>query len=228
MSQYENMKLLISFVERGTGAQLIKLYRDHQVLLHVQCAGHGTATSEILDILGLGSSEKDVILSFGTQDAANLLLQKLDDDLRGQIKTSGIVLKLPLSAMNSIVAAILSIQTQGQKSEEKEDDTMTLKTENSLILVVCNRGYTDAVMATAKKAGARGGTSIKARWTGFEDWQQDDDNLPFQSDKEVIAISVSNELRNAIMQAINEEHGIKSKSQSVIVSLPVEDQIRLG
>ena len=36
------------------------------------------------------------------------------------------------------------------------------RTENSLILVACSRGCTDAVMATAKAHGARGGTVIKA------------------------------------------------------------------
>ena len=33
----------------------------------------------------------------------------------------------------------------------------------SLVLIAVNRGFTDSVMQTAKKAGATGGTVIKAR-----------------------------------------------------------------
>ena len=53
----ESMKLIISIVGRGRGAAMLKLYRSRQVVLHLQCPGTGTATSEIMDILGLGSSE---------------------------------------------------------------------------------------------------------------------------------------------------------------------------
>ena len=34
---------------------------------------------------------------------------------------------------------------------------------HSLILIAVNQGYTDSVMKTARKAGATGGTVIKAR-----------------------------------------------------------------
>ena len=60
----ESMKLILSIVERGQGAAMLRLYRKRQVPIHLQCAGKGTATSEIMDILGLGSSEKDVVVSF--------------------------------------------------------------------------------------------------------------------------------------------------------------------
>ena len=54
----EGLRLIVSIVERGTGIAIQKLYSQHQVFLHTQCLGKGTATSEIMDILGLGSSEK--------------------------------------------------------------------------------------------------------------------------------------------------------------------------
>ena len=48
----EAMKVILSIVERGQGAAMLKLYRKRQVPIHIQCAGKGTATSEIMDILG--------------------------------------------------------------------------------------------------------------------------------------------------------------------------------
>ena len=87
----EPMKVIVSIVERGQGAALEKLYRKNYVTLHLQCAGKGTATSEIMDILGLGSSEKDVVLSCAAASAAHRLLRLLDSDLRRSVKGSGLV-----------------------------------------------------------------------------------------------------------------------------------------
>ena len=77
------VSLIVSIVERGRGVTMEKLYASRQVSLHLQCAGKGTATSEIMDILGLGSSEKDVVFSFATRQTAARLLYDLDSDLRG-------------------------------------------------------------------------------------------------------------------------------------------------
>ena len=79
----DQMKLLVSIVERGHGVAMQRLYGKYQLFLHLQCAGRGTATSEIMDILGLGSTEKDVVLTFASQAPAAALLHDLDNDLRG-------------------------------------------------------------------------------------------------------------------------------------------------
>ena len=83
----DQMKLLVSIVERGHGVAMQRLYGKYQLFLHLQCAGRGTATSEIMDILGLGSTEKDVVLTFASQAPAAALLHDLDNDLRGGVGT---------------------------------------------------------------------------------------------------------------------------------------------
>ena len=147
----EPIKMLISIVERGRGSAIMKLYTQRQVFLHCQCPGTGTATSDILNILGLGSSEKDVIISYAAAGAAGQLLTDLDTDLRGAAKTAGIVFMLPLTGINNLVASIIQYKTDPVKPDKKGEEKME-QSDSSLILVVCNRGCTDAVMATAKAA----------------------------------------------------------------------------
>ena len=101
------------------------------------------------------------------------------------------------------------------------------RTENSLIVVACNRGCTDDVMATAKKAGARGGTVIKARLAGLEEMEKAYD-LTLMEEKEIVLIVIPTELRNPLMEALNAEHGLRTPSQSVLCSLPIEQIVRLG
>ena len=51
----EQLAMIFTIIERGCGNKLTKLYTQNQVFTHMRCEGTGTATSEIMDILGLGS-----------------------------------------------------------------------------------------------------------------------------------------------------------------------------
>ena len=220
----EAMKVILSIVERGQGAAIIRLYRKRQVPIHIQCAGKGTATSEIMDILGLGSSEKDVVISFAAASAAKKLLHDLDNELRGHTGGAGIVVSVPISGLNSLIANLAAYHAESLK--EKEGNDME-RTENSLILVVCAQGCTDDVMSTAKAHGARGGTVIKGRLSGREELEQAYE-MDLRAEREIVAIVVPTKLRNPIMEAINAEHGLRSEAQAALCSLPIEQIVRLG
>ena len=219
------MKLIVSIVERGQGKTLQKFYQKRRIPLHLQCAGRGTATSEIMDILGLGSSEKDVLLSWAAASAARALLSQLDSELRETVKASGIVFAMPLSGLNSLVASLACYQAENLKKETRGDKEVE-RTENSVILISCSRGCTDEIMATAKAQGARGGTVIKARLAGPEDLEQAYD-MELQEERELLAIVVPTELRGPIMEAVNTQHGLRSRAQGILCSLPIEEIVRL-
>ena len=219
----EAMKIILSIVERGQGTAIQRLYRKRQVPIHLQCPGKGTATSEIMDILGLGSSEKDVVVSFAAASAAKKLLHDLDNELRGHTGGAGIVVAIPISGLNSLIANLAAYHAESLK--EKEGDRME-RTENSLILVVCARGCTDDVMSTAKARGARGGTVVKGRLSGLEELEQAYE-VELKPEREIVAIVVPTELRGPIMEAINAEHGLRSEAQAVLCSLPIEQIVRL-
>ena len=221
----EAMKVILSIVERGQGAAMLKLYRKRQVPIHIQCEGKGTATSEIMDILGLGSSEKDVLLSFAAASAAKKLLHDLDNELRGRTGGAGIVVSIPVSALNSLVANLAAYHAESLKEKEEGNDME--RSENSLILVVCARGCTDDVMTTAKAHGARGGTVIKGRLSGRKELEQAYE-VELKAEREIVAIVVPTSLRGPIMEAINAEHGLRSEAQAALCSLPIEQIVRLG
>ena len=99
--------------------------------------------------------------------------------------------------------------------------------ENSMILVTVNQGFTEEVMETARKAGARGGTIIHARWAGSESVEEFY-GITVQQEKEVIAIVSSAAKRKEIMEAINRNHGMKTEACGTVCSLAIEDIVLLG
>ena len=58
----ERMKAMITIVNRGDGVSLAKLYAQNGVQLHLQIAASGTASSEVMNMLGL--TIKDAMFLF--------------------------------------------------------------------------------------------------------------------------------------------------------------------
>ena len=102
------MQLLVSIVERGKGKGLLEHYRQFGLIHHDQAAGHGTAASHLLDTLGFGTSERDVIISFGPRDTIRQLMNHLKDDDRSKLGAPGIAFALALTGMSTILAVALS------------------------------------------------------------------------------------------------------------------------
>ena len=221
----EQIALITTIIERGSGNRLMKLYTDNQVFTHIRCEGTGTATSEILDILGLGSSEKDIIFSLAPVSAARQLLDRLDDELRTRVPGRGIAYTMPLTAVNSLLAAVLEMATKKENGGNRE---MEQEQKSSLILILVNQGFTGPVMETAKKAGARGGTIIRGRWAGDESFAQASGITTLQEEKELIFIVVPTELRGKIMDAVSREHGLRTESGAMVSAVAVEQLVHLS
>lgn len=219
----EQLELIMTIIERGCGNRLTKLYTEHQVFTNLRCEGTGTATSEIMDILGLGSSEKDIILSLAPLSAARALLTALDDDLRGAVPGRGIAFAVKVSAVSNLVAAVIHMKTKF----DKESGEMQEQQKSSLILVTVNQGFTDVVMDTARRAGARGGTIIRGRWVGEENFEQFY-GITRQAEKEIIAIVAPRDIRNDIMESINREHGLQSDAGAMVCALGIDQLVHLG
>lgn len=225
MKRPERMAMLMSIVERGCGSKLVKLYDKQQVFTHLRCEGKGTATSEILDILGLGGTEKDIILSITTLPAARAMLGKLDDELRGAVPGRGIAFAMPLDALSNMIAVYIDMKTRVDGGGEEAMDNQQ---KNSMILVTVNQGYTDEVMDTARKAGARGGTIIRGRWAGDETFVQAVGITTLQAEKELIFIVVPSELRNGVMDAVTRQHGLRTGAGAMVTAIGVEQLVRFG
>ena len=238
----ERPKVMVSIVERRRGKDLIRLYDREGVTFHYQTGGRGTATSEIMDILGLESRDKDIIISFAAESLINQLVYRMSNELRGSVDTKGIFFDLPLTGMSNMIAAAFSIPLKDSKKEpapritdtllekafasepqeqRKEEPPMSSENKHTLILISVNQGYTETVLHTARSLGARGGTILRARWSGVKALETYH-GISLQTEKEIIVIIVPNELRNQIMDAVNKQHGLKTEAQAIVCSMKVD------
>lgn len=232
MAAKKGVKLLISIVERGQGKDLLRFYSGHGLTCHFQTAGRGTASSDLLDILGFGSSERDVVISFGENEQVQRMFLQLNEDEEPAIRAKGLVFDLPLTALNTLAAAALMRETEQKNGkgadsmQQKENIQTNLEEEHSLILIVVNQGHTDEVMNTAREAGARGGTIIRSRWAGSEE-AETFYGITLQAEKEVIAIVAGAQRRKLIMESVNKKHGMNTQAGAMICSVAIDQMQRL-
>ena len=216
--------MLLSIIRRGKSGQYIKMLSENDVVLHYQCVGDGTAPSEMLDILGLGSSEKDIMISFSTQSTANRIASNLGKNVGTTLGYQGLFMVIPTNAFSRISTEI--IKKNSYDYIKGEGDKMSSEYKYSLILISVNRGFTDDVMQTAKMAGATGGTIIKAR-LAEAGVMEAFSNQVLNEEKEIVAILAPDSVRNQILEAVNSQFGLKSDAQGVVLSVPVDKVFKI-
>lgn len=222
----KSIKMMVSIVERSHGKPLSKFLTAQGFTFHYQCHAEGTATSDLLKILGIGSPERDVLFSFAAADTVERLMYQLkNDELEGHVDTKGIVFDMPLTGLNNVIATILFEKEKNRASDGGVKMEQT--GNNSLILMIVNQGHTDAVMNTAREAGARGGTVLRARWAGSEESEKLY-GITLQQEKEVILIVANGDKRKKIMEAVNEKHGLSAEAGAMICSLGIDQIAKLG
>lgn len=79
-------------------------------------------------------------------------------------------------------------------------------TKYELLVVIANQGYTETVMAAARKAKASGGTIIHAKGTGSKEAEKFM-GVTLVPEKEMVFIVVKTERKNAVMKSIMDEAG---------------------
>ena len=216
--------LLCAIVERGSGQNLITELSRFGMGYQLRFTGRGTASSEMMDILGLGSAEKDVVVSLGTEDAVADAVKKFSDNLSAS-RYRGIMMMLSPSAVSRLLAVILTMN-KSEDTDRKESVIMKNEHQHSLILVVVNQGYTDQVMQIARRSGATGGTVIRARLADAEKESQFH-GIALQEEKEIVAILAPDSIRNQVMEDVNSECGFRSEAQGVLCAVPVDKAFKI-
>ncbi|MDR1452962.1 MAG: hypothetical protein LBJ25_03195 [Candidatus Margulisbacteria bacterium] len=208
--------------------QLIsKLLQEKAVLFHSISKGKGTATSNILDILGVGAEDKGVMICLEQEARAPELLLAIREELNAHGLGAGIAFTVALSALNTVILRGFQQKRRRIKNLTSKGETNMETTRSDLIISIVNQGYSDEFMTVAREAGARGGTVLNARGLASENAVKLL-GVSMQGEKEVIIILAKRDKKEAIMQAVSQTHGIASKAEGVIFSLPVDSALGLN
>jgi len=214
-----NIYLMTTIVDRKIVKKYLELYQENDLQVMFISLGFGTANNEVLDYLGLESTEKAVALSVIEEHTWVSVKKQLEKKLHIDAPGGGIAFTTPLSSVGGKKALQFLIENDNY---QKTEETTLKDTAHELIVVIAEQGYTNLIMDAARDAGAYGGTVIHAKGTGKEAAEKFM-GVSLALEKEIIYIVTKTEQKNAIMSAIMKDAGLDSKAKAITFSLPVTD-----
>ena len=194
-----NMELMMAIVSRKQSSAVMENARKAGAPGGTVCYARGTASSTILAALGLGDSGKEVLSCF--------IPEEKEAEIMSAVRSThakGMVIVCPCSG---------------------EENGMN--TDWTLIEVIVEEGYSEDIMAAARKAGAKGGTIINAHGTGTES-DVKFFGTPIVPEKEILMIVMDSDKTQNVVDAINSLSVLKEKGRAVMFTLPVKSFVNLG
>lgn len=216
-------RCLVIIIDANIRNRLAEFLTDSGIPIYYQMHGIGTASSDFLNLCGLGDTNKAIIICFVPRHRVKMLLAEMNQALQLHKKGTGIAISIPLNGAQGWLYKILSTMDSEQMETglEHEVKKMSETITHAMILVTARHGYSDDIMRTARAAGATGGTILKGlRCSPAE--AATHFGISLQDEQEIVAIVVPREKKTEIMTAISTQHGINTLAQSIVLSLPVD------
>lgn len=216
------MNYVISICNPQDLDTLTGICRELALPMSIVLHGRGSAVQSMLDILGIESNEKRVLLTFAGPEKTQALIREQKRRMFIGVPGHGIVAAIPVKSIGGgKTMAFLNGEQQAAPY------TPNLSFPYELIIAIANKGRTDMVMNAAREAGAAGGTVLHGKGTG-ESAAERFYQVSISQEKEVILIVSRQEQKAAIMQSILKKAGPDTEAGAIVFSLPISEAAGFG
>ena len=218
-------RLIVSVVPRNQGEFITAAARDAGAGGGTIILGRGTASSNILQLLGFGDSAKDVTYNVVPDCKVQEICSAIKKATIGKKEHFGVMFTVDVQSFfksgcgeGEAVAADFCKDGGNKMADEKSYE---------MINIIVNKGYADDAMAAARKAGAGGGTIMNARGTARPD-DAGFFGIQIVPEKEILMILVEKEKSDAVRKAVQELPCFAEKGCGVVFCFSVDDFTLLG
>ena len=220
---YIHGKLLLSIVQNGTAESLVEATKSSGARGGTILVGRGVADNAILHMLGIGDSQKEIVLTLLDEQALEPVIESLKRFRRNKRLSCGIAMLIDIpNILRHSDAPVLS-----GISEEKKRRSNTMDSPHTLITCIVNKGAADEVMDAARGAGASGGTILNARGTGKEE-DVKFFGIQLVPEKEMLLILVGAGQTGAVLDAIRKVPCLAEPGSGIAFCTDVERFMTLG
>ncbi len=117
--QYDRLDLVFTVLQRGLGDKIVDINKEQGIYANFICPGRGTATTSILEMFGLGATEKDIVLSFVKSEAVPGVLKKISEKMEFDRPGSGIAFAVPMQSVAG--TKVLNYLTTASSGEDQSN-----------------------------------------------------------------------------------------------------------
>ncbi len=217
---YLHGKLLISIVQRKLGNALVSTTKEAGAKGGTILLGKGVADNAILHALGLGDSDKDIVLTLLHDSQVASVVEAISHFKEHRRLRSGVAMLLDVPDM-------LSHLTHEDKGETEMKETTKNKEKHTLIVSIVNKGFADEIMDAVRKEGATGGTIIHGSGTGKEE-DVKFFGVQLVPEKELLLVVVEANKAQHILKTIQSIPSLNEPGTGIAFCIDVEKFMTLG
>jgi nitrogen regulatory protein PII len=218
-------KLILSIVGRRRGERIVAATKAAGASGGTVALGRGTATNAVLEFLGIGDSEKDIVLTLVPAELARPVMDALRRTGSQRHGERGVAMMIDLARAAGKLFSGTAAE-QGGRSEIRST-SMNQNDGHVLVSFIVNRGYADDAMVAARTAGAKGGTILNARGTGREE-DVKFFGVTLVPEKEILLVVTEADKAEAIVEAVRALPCLEAPGSGIAFSLAVEEFAALG
>jgi len=200
-----DMRALVVIVTPILAEVTRQIFKDANAEVRYEIDGEGTASREWMDVLGLGSAAKKLLVGILPGAEADALAEKLNRSLPLRKAGNGIVFTVPAEKMKDFA--------QLQQKEAALENSISEEKICYLVSIIANKGCSEDVMDAARTVGASGGTVIHGEDVRHHAlvraW-----GLRHSETKEIILILSEASKVMGLMKAVTEQCGENEKVQA--------------
>ena len=196
--------------------------------------GRGTAANNILQLLGLGDTSKEITFTIVEEEVTQAVRSAILTASEDKKSHFGVMFTIELSQFfRSGKGEDENIQGEKNMNDEgfvnlKENEAAENVSEGyQMINIIVNKGYAEDAMAAARKAGAGGGTIINARGTAKEG-DAKFFGMDIVPEKDMLMIVTPCSKKEAIVAAIKELPCFSQAGSGIIFCNEASDFTFLG
>lgn len=209
--------LVVVIVKMGLASKILKAAKEKGVTGGSILLGKGTINNNIMKILGIDETKKEIVLMVVQKNIVEDVSEYLSEKFEFTKKNKGIMFTLDVSK-------ILGIKNMNYEGNNKMSENV--KSNYEAVFVIVNRGDAREVVNIATENGARGGTILNGRGSGIEE-NSSFFSMAIEPEKEIILLLIEKDKINRIISVIEETMQINDPGKGIIFTLPVEKTVGL-
>ena len=119
------IRLLVTIVEHGKGERITNLANARHVHFNFILHGRGTASSDILDMLGLGSTEKDVVVCALPRSRVRQMLHDVAED-------TGFSVEDIRARFGDRIASLVAAESENKREKLPAEATWSIRKQETI------------------------------------------------------------------------------------------------
>jgi nitrogen regulatory protein PII len=211
-----NHSLIVTIVNKGMARKVVRTSKQAGAEGGTVMVGKGTGAHELKLFGIIIEPEKEVILTLVGEDKVDSVLEALVSAGKLAQPGYGIAFVVDVKKVAGICHLYGAAQVTEAGGTEVEGSILY-----DLIITIVNKGDSEKVVETSKKAGAEGGTILFGRGTGIHE-QARLFGITIEPEKEMVLTLIERGKAAEVLDAIVREAGLNKPGKGIAFTLAIE------